>query len=114
MHTSPGLLIETVKPGDSASKTAKPGAVVAVHYVGTLLSNGQPFDSSRERGQPFSFELGAGQVIQGWDEGIAGMQVGEIRKLTIPPHLAYGDEGFEPVIPPNSTLVFVVELLSSR
>ena len=88
------------------------GANVKVHYAG-FLTNGKKFDSSRDRGQGFSFVLGAGKVIKGWDQGVAGMKIGGVRKLTIPPHLAYGDRGFPPVIPPNSTLVFEVELLEA-
>ncbi|MFO0677538.1 MAG: FKBP-type peptidyl-prolyl cis-trans isomerase [Polyangiaceae bacterium] len=102
------LQIEDVKVG--SGNAAKAGDTVAVHYVGTL-TNGQKFDSSRDRGKPFNFKLGARQVIQGWDQGVAGMQVGTVRKLTIPAHLAYGERGFPPVIPPNSTLVFEVELV---
>jgi FKBP-type peptidyl-prolyl cis-trans isomerase len=82
-----------------------------VHYVGTL-TDGTKFDSSRDRGQGFRFTLGRGEVIQGWDNGVAGMKIGEIRKLTIPPALGYGKRGFPPVIPPDSTLVFEVELLA--
>ena len=104
-----GIQIEELRPGNGAE--ASPGTTVTVHYVGTL-TNGQKFDSSRDRGKGFTFKLGAGQVIQGWDQGVAGMRVGQIRKLTIPPELAYGARGFPPVIPPNSTLVFEVELLS--
>ncbi|AUX43138.1 peptidyl-prolyl cis-trans isomerase [Sorangium cellulosum] len=103
------LGIEDVRVGTGAE--AKPGQKVTVHYVGTL-TNGSKFDSSRDRNQGFSFSLGAGQVIQGWDRGVAGMKIGGIRKLTIPPELGYGARGFPPVIPPNATLVFEVELLS--
>lgn len=102
------LVIETLTPG--AGDEAKAGQKVTVHYTGTL-TNGEKFDSSKDRGKPFSFGLGAGQVIKGWDQGVAGMKVGEVRKLTIPSHLAYGERGFPPVIPPGSTLVFEVELL---
>ena len=86
------------------------GKRVKVHYTGTL-TNGSKFDSSLDRGKPFEFQLGAGQVIKGWDEGVAGMRVGGKRKLTIPADMGYGAKGFPPVIPPNSTLVFDVELL---
>lgn len=101
------LQIEDVRQGTGAE--AKRGDRVTVHYVGTL-SNGTEFDSSRRRGQPFTFALGAGQVIAGWDQGVAGMKVGGIRKLTIPPELAYGDAAVGS-IPANSTLQFEVELL---
>jgi FKBP-type peptidyl-prolyl cis-trans isomerase len=103
------LQIDKLKDGNGAE--AQSGTRVTVHYVGTL-TNGQKFDSSRDRGKGFSFRLGAGEVIKGWDQGVAGMKVGEMRKLTIPADLAYGERGFPPVIPPNSTLVFEVELLS--
>lgn len=102
------LGIEELRAGTGA--VAQAGQKVSVHYVGTLTS-GSKFDSSRDRGKPFSFVLGAGQVIKGWDQGVAGMKVGELRKLTIPAHLGYGDRGFPPEIPPGSTLVFEVELL---
>jgi FKBP-type peptidyl-prolyl cis-trans isomerase FkpA len=102
------LEIEDLKVGTGAE--AKAGQKVVVHYVGTL-TNGSKFDSSRDRGEGFDFKLGAGQVIKGWDQGVAGMKVGGLRKLTIPPELAYGARGYPPVIPPNSTLVFEVELL---
>ena len=102
------LQIEDLRPGTGAEATA--GANVTVHYVGTLTT-GTKFDSSRDRGKGFSFELGRGQVIKGWDQGVAGMKIGGMRKLTIPPDLAYGERGFPPVIPPGSTLVFEVELL---
>ena len=102
------LKMETLKPGSGAA--AKAGDRVMVHYVGTL-TDGKKFDSSRDRGEGFRFTLGQGQVIQGWDQGVAGMLVGEVRKLTIPPNLGYGARGFPPVIPANATLVFEVELL---
>ena len=102
------LKIEDLKQG--AGTEALSGKDVTVHYVGTL-TDGKKFDSSRDRGKGFSFRLGAGQVIKGWDQGVTGMKVGGLRKLTIPSDLAYGDRGFPPVIPPNATLVFEVELL---
>ncbi len=107
--SEPAMKMENLRDGNGAE--ARAGSTVTVHYVGTL-TNGTKFDSSRDRGKGFTFKLGAGQVIKGWDQGVAGMKVGAIRKLTIPPHLAYGERGFPPVIPPNSTLVFEVELLS--
>lgn len=103
------LVIETLKPGTGAE--AKAGQRVTVHYVGTL-TDGKKFDSSRDRGEGFRFTLGKGEVIQGWDKGVAGMLVGELRKLTIPPTMGYGARGFPPVIPANATLVFEVELLA--
>ena len=105
---SDDLQIEMVRAGTGTE--AKAGNRVTVHYVGTL-TDGKKFDSSRDRGQGFRFTLGKGEVIKGWDQGVAGMKIGELRKLTIPPHLAYGARGFPPVIPPNATLVFEVELL---
>src|SRR5882757_7033326 len=85
------LLMEDVRHGTGAE--AQAGQTVSVHYVGTL-TDGKKFDSSRDRGEPFTFKLGAGQVIKGWDQGVAGMKIGQLRKLTIPPHLAYGARGF--------------------
>jgi FKBP-type peptidyl-prolyl cis-trans isomerase len=92
---------------------AKKGQTVSVHYTG-WLADGKKFDSSKDHGQPFSFALGRGQVIQGWDEGVVGMKVGGRRKLTIPPEMGYGKQGFPGAIPPDSTLVFEVELLGAR
>jgi FKBP-type peptidyl-prolyl cis-trans isomerase len=92
---------------------AKSGQTVSVHYTG-WLTDGKKFDSSHDRGQPFSFKLGAGMVIRGWDQGVAGMKIGGKRKLTIPPDLGYGARGAGGVIPPNATLVFEVELLGVR
>lgn len=106
-----GLKIEDVKVGNG--DVAAAGKMVTVHYTGTL-TNGQKFDSSLDRNQPFAFQLGAGQVIKGWDEGVAGMKVGGKRKLTIPPELGYGAAGAGGVIPPNATLLFDVELLSVK
>ena len=106
--TADGLKYEILKKGHGA--TAKAGQTVTVHYTG-WLTDGTKFDSSVDRGQPFQFNLGAHQVIQGWDEGVAGMKIGEKRKLTIPSSLGYGANGAGGVIPPNATLVFDVELL---
>lgn len=95
-----------------AGRQAKTGDTLSVHYVGTLL-DGKKFDSSRDRGEPFEVTLGAGAVIRGWEEGLLGMKVGGIRKLTIPPELGYGASGQGP-IPPNSTLLFEIELLNIK
>lgn len=103
-----GLLIEDEVVGDGLEAVA--GSLVSVHYTG-WLTDGTKFDSSLDRGQPFQFTLGQGQVIRGWDEGVLGMQVGGKRKLTIPPEMGYGEQGAGGVIPPNATLVFEVELL---
>ena len=93
---------------------AVPGQQVAVHYVGVSWSNGQQFDASWDRRATFDFKLGGGQVIQGWDQGVAGMKVGGRRRLTIPPAMGYGAQGAGGVIAPNETLVFVVDLVSVR
>jgi len=102
------LKIEDKKVGTGTA--AEAGKMVQVHYTG-WLTDGTKFDSSKDRGEPFAFQLGAGQVIRGWDQGVAGMKVGGIRKLTIPSSLGYGERGAGGVIPPNATLVFEVELL---
>jgi FK506-binding protein 1 len=105
--------VETIKPGNGDKP--KKGSSVTVHYTGTLLSNGKKFDSSVDRNKPFTFKLGVGQVIRAWDEGVAQMSVGQRAKLTCPPDYAYGNQNVgEGLIPPNSTLVFDVELLSYK
>lgn len=106
-----GLQIEEITIGTGPE--AKAGQTVEVHYTG-WLTDGSKFDSSLDRRQPFPFKLGAGQVIKGWDQGVAGMRVGGKRKLMIPPELGYGSRGFPGAIPPNSTLIFEVELLGVR
>lgn len=103
------LVIEDDVVGSGAEAVS--GNIVSVHYTGTLV-DGTKFDSSLDRGEPFSFELGAGRVIKGWDLGVVGMRVGGKRKLTIPSDLAYGDRGAPPTIGPNATLIFEIELLS--
>jgi peptidylprolyl isomerase len=103
------LVVEDLVEGDGA--TAEPGSSVTVQYVGVDYESGKEFDASWDRGQPFPFELGAGQVIPGWDEGVAGMKVGGRRELIIPPDLAYGKQGAPPAIAPDATLVFVIDLL---
>jgi FKBP-type peptidyl-prolyl cis-trans isomerase FkpA len=114
--TESGLQIDDITAG--SGDEASTGCRVRVHYTGWLhdaeaeLQRGRKFDSSRDRGSPFAFSLGAGQVIRGWDEGVAGMRVGGVRVLTIPPDLGYGARGAGGVIPPNATLVFEVELIS--
>ena len=116
MNTTPsGLQIQDTIAGDGATATA--GSEVTVHYTGWLYDpqadngRGRKFDSSKDRGQSFTFDLGGGMVIQGWDEGVQGMRIGGTRVLTIPPELGYGAYGAGGVIPPNATLVFEVDLL---
>ncbi len=109
--TSSGLRYIDYGGGDGPA--AKAGDNVSVHYTGTL-ENGTKFDSSRDRNEPFDFPLGGGRVIKGWDEGVAGMRVGDKRRLIIPSDLGYGSRGAGGVIPPNATLVFEVELLGIR
>jgi FKBP-type peptidyl-prolyl cis-trans isomerase len=109
--TPSGLKYEDVTVGAGAQPTA--GQTAVVHYTG-WLTDGKKFDSSKDRGQPFSFPLGQGRVIKGWDEGVATMKVGGKRKLTIPANLGYGAQGAGGVIPPNATLVFEVELLDVK
>lgn len=106
-----GLKIEDVKVG--AGNEAKSGSIVSVHYTGTL-TDGTKFDSSRDRGQPFTLKLGQGLVIPGWEQGLLGMKAGGQRKLAIPPALAYGDRGVPGAIPPGATLIFDIELLSVK
>lgn len=107
--TPSGLKYIDLKEGTGASP--QKGQTVTVHYTGTL-EDGTKFDSSRDRGRPFSFKIGVGQVIQGWDEGVATMKVGGRRELIIPAELGYGSRGAGGVIPPNATLIFDVELIS--
>jgi FKBP-type peptidyl-prolyl cis-trans isomerase len=110
--TASGLIIDDKVVG--TGETAKAGDGVSVHYTGWLFyggERGKKFDSSKDRGDPFEFSLGAGQVIKGWDEGVQGMKVGGTRLLTIPPNLGYGTRGAGGAIPPNATLIFEVELL---
>ena len=113
-ETDPPTTLEMVDEilGDGAH--AMPGANVEVHYVGVAWSTRSQFDASWDRGQTFRFSLGAGQVISGWDQGVSGMRVGGRRRLTIPPHLGYGDRGAGQVIKGGETLVFVVDLVSVR
>jgi peptidylprolyl isomerase len=113
--TGTGLQYEDTKPGEGA--TAAPGKTCVMHYTGWLWvdgAKGTKFDSSLDRGQPFSFGLGKGQVIKGWDEGVAGMKTGGSRTLLIPPDLGYGPRGAGGVIPPNATLLFEVQLLELK
>ena len=104
------LVIKDLIPGTGPA--AKAGDPITVNYIGVNFKGGKMFDNSYDRGQPFPFQLGGGQVIPGWDQGLVGMKVGGRRELTIPPNLAYGPQGQPPTIKPNETLVFVVDLLS--
>ncbi len=106
------LELEDITVGDGEEAAA--GRIVEVHYAGVSWSNGKEFDASWNRGDTFSFKLGRGEVIPGWDEGVAGMKVGGRRRITIPPHLGYGKRGAGGVIGPDETLVFVVDLVGVR
>ena len=109
----PPTKLETIDELVGTGKEAKAGDTVRVHYTGTLM-DGKKFDSSRDKGEPFEFKLGAGQVIKGWDQGVAGMKVGGKRKLVIPPDLGYGANGSPPTIPANAGLKFDVELMEVK
>jgi len=106
------LVIEDITVGDGTQATA--GSTVSAHYVGVAHSTGEEFDASWNRGAPLDFRLGVGMVIAGWDQGIDGMKVGGRRRLTIPPHLGYGDRGAGGAIKPGETLIFVVDLMDVR
>ncbi|KAH8403720.1 hypothetical protein KR215_001780 [Drosophila sulfurigaster] len=106
------LKVDVISTPEICDQKTKNGDSLTMHYTGTLQADGKKFDSSFDRDQPFTFQLGAGQVIKGWDQGLLNMCVGEKRKLTIPPQLGYGDQGAGNVIPPKATLVFEVELIN--
>lgn len=109
--TKSGVEVQVVKEGTGL--TPKQGQIVTVHYTG-WLTDSTKFDSSRDRGQPFTYQFGVGQVIQGWDDGVATMKVGGTSRFTIPPELGYGRQGAGGIIPPNATLIFEVELLGIK
>jgi peptidylprolyl isomerase len=109
--TAPPAELELTDQVEGTGPEARPGQPVTVHYVGVAYSTGQQFDASWDRGEAFTFPLGAGRVIRGWDEGVAGMRVGGRRTLRIPPHLGYGDRGAGGVIKPGESLIFVVDLI---
>ena len=110
----PPKQLETEELVEGTGAEAKSGDQITVQYVGANYKTGKQFDASWDRGEPFSFTLGAGEVIPGWDQGIAGMKVGGRRELIIPPELGYGATGSPPVIPPNETLIFIVDLLGVK
>src|SRR5215218_298725 len=111
---APPADLEITDLTEGSGDEATSGSTVSVHYVGVAHSSGEEFDASYNRGTPLEFRLGAGQVIQGWDQGVAGMKVGGRRQLVIPPHLGYGDRGAGGVIKPGETLIFVVDLVDVR
>jgi len=110
----PPAELQVIDEIEGSGQTAAAGHTVRTHYVGVSFSTGEEFDASWNRGEPLDFRLGAGQVIAGWDQGIAGMKVGGRRRLVIPPHLAYGTRGAGGVIGPDETLIFVVDLVGVR
>merc|ERR1711936_361050 len=112
-ETESGLKVEYISKPDSCDKVARSGDMLSMHYVGTLES-GAKFDSSYDRSEPFKFQIGVGQVIKGWEEGVLGMCVGEKRKLIVPPALGYGDQGAGDIIPGGATLYFEVELIDTE
>jgi len=108
-----GLLVEHISKPDSCDRVARNGDMLEMHYTGTL-EDGKKFDSSYDRSEPFKFQIGVGQVIKGWEEGVLGMCIGEKRRLTVPPALGYGDQGAGDIIPGGATLYFDVELVSTE